>query len=124
MLFALDFTIDGKIKSWELEWAHWATLGVWIFYITVQLLRSHPYYGWVIVPFGGVLFSFFFFFLDRLRGDNQGFLGLDWAWPVIIPILTFVVFFPIVSHFAQYKLTHLDQLEHLVDSLAQEADSE
>jgi hypothetical protein len=122
MFFALDLILDGKVNAWSLDWAHWAVLGVWTFYIPAQLLRSSPQFGWLIVPFGGFLFSLFFFFLDLLRGENKGFLNLDWAWQVIIPILTFIVGFPIVSHFARKELTHLDQLEHLVDTLSNEAE--
>lgn len=118
MLFGLDFTMDGKFDQWSLDWAHWASAGIVAFYIPAQLLRSNPNYGWLIFPIGGIFGITFFFFLDQLRGENEGFLGLDWVWPVIIPILTFVVVFPIVAHYARSELTHQDELEHLVDMLS------
>ena len=56
--------------------------------------------------------------IDRTNGENEGFLGLDWAWSVIFPVITFVVIFPVISHYARDEITHLDQLEHLVESLS------
>ncbi len=123
MLFALDVTVDGKVSEWDIEWAHWATIGIWFIYIPTQILRSAPIYGWLIIPFGGILASIFFFLVDNSNGDNNGFLGLDWAWTVIIPVVTFVVLFPIVSHYARDEITHLDQLEHLVNSLSSGANN-
>lgn len=117
MLFALDVTVDGDISDWEVEWAHWATIGIWFIYIPTQLLRTAPIYGWLIIPFGGILMSIFFFLVDRSNGDNGGFLQLDWAWSVIIPVFTFLVLFPIISHYGRDEVSHLDQLESLVESL-------
>ncbi|MHA2028205.1 MAG: hypothetical protein ACW99A_11180 [Candidatus Kariarchaeaceae archaeon] len=124
MLLALDVTLDGDVESWSLEWAHWATIGIWLIYIPTQLLRSAPVYGWLIIPFGGILASIFFFLIDRAEGENNGFLGLDWAWGVIIPVMTFIVIFPIISHYARDEITHLDQLEYLVDSLSSGANND
>lgn len=118
MLFALDATVDGDVSQWEIEWAHWATVGIWFIYIPTQLLRTAPIYGWLIIPFGGLLASIFFFLVDRSNGENIGFLGLDWAWFVILPIITFLVLFPIISHYGRDEITHLDQLETLVQSLS------
>ena len=118
MLFAIDVTVDGNTSQWEIEWAHWATVGIWFIYIPTQLLRTAPIYGWLIIPFGVILASIFFFLVDRSTGENEGFVGLDWAWPVIIPIFTFLVLFPIISHYGRDEATHLDQLESLVQSLS------
>ena len=123
MLLLLDLLLDGKFNEWALEWAHWAVLGIWTLYVPVQLLRLNPNYGWLIVPFAGILFSLFFFYLDKLRGENTGFLGIDWAWSVIIPIITFIVAFPIVSHYARKELTHIDQLEYMVETLSREGEN-
>ncbi|MFV2015776.1 MAG: hypothetical protein ACC656_10130, partial [Candidatus Heimdallarchaeota archaeon] len=117
MLFALDATLDGDISEWSINWAHWATIGIWFIYIPTQLLRSAPIYGWLIIPFGGILISIFFFLLDRSTGKNEGFMQIDWAWSVIIPVFTFLVLFPIISHLGRDQVTHLDQLESLVESL-------
>ncbi len=115
MLIALDI-VNNK-NSDGLEWAHWATVGIWIFYITTQFLRTNPDYGWLFVPIGGMLFVLFFFFLDRSTGENKGFMQLDWALNVIIPMFTFVIIMPIISRLARKEPAHIDILEQLIDSL-------
>ena len=117
MLILLDLVSSSSVDGAKLSWAHWAVLGIWIFYITVQMLRFNPDYGWLLVPFGGILFDIFFYFLDHFRDDNSGILGLDWALYVIIPFTTFVVILPILARVARKQPSHLDILEHLVDSL-------
>lgn len=117
MLILLDLVDDPISEGSSIDWSHWAVVGIWIFYITVQMLRFNPDYGWLLVPLGGVLFIIFFYFLDRFRDDNTGYLGLDWALKVIIPFSTFVVILPILSRMVRKQPSHLDILKHLVESL-------
>ena len=120
MLFAIDFTSDGIYENWAVDWAHLASLGVWIFFLTTQMMRYNPEYAWIMIPFAGILFSFFFYYLDKLYGLNEGFMGTDWSWFVIIPICTFVVILPILGRFARQRPGHYQQLEHLVDTIESE----
>lgn len=120
MLFAIDLTSDGIYENWSIDWAHLASLGVWIFYITTQMMRNNHEYAWIMIPVSGILFSFFFYSIDRLYGANKGFMETDWAWFVIIPIVTFVVLLPILGRFARKRPGHYQQLEYLVESIESE----
>lgn len=123
LLLAIDFVNDGPYNGhfWSrFEWGQWATLGVWIFYISVQLFRLQPAYRWLMIPFSGTLFSIFFIFLDITNPPNDGFLHLDWSLYVVFPFLTFLVFLPIIARIARDAPTYQDQLEYLVDQLTEE----
>ena len=121
MLLALDIIPESGSKiDWNLDWAHWTVLGIWIFYLSVQLLRYNVDYGWILIPFAGVLFSIFFYFLDISDGANTGFLGLDWGWYLIIPWITFVVILPIFARIARNQPEHIEILRDFVDQLEDE----
>ncbi|MDH5403917.1 MAG: hypothetical protein OEY49_15575 [Candidatus Heimdallarchaeota archaeon] len=117
MLILFDLILDGKYELWRFDWSQWAVFGLWILYITAQLLRSNPYFGWLVVPIGGILFTIFFMLLNKFEGSQTGFLGLTWAWSVIIPIQIFMVIFPILGHFARKSPTEEDRLQYMVDVL-------
>ena len=120
MLFAIDFTNDGIYENWSVDWAHLASLGLWTFYISTQMMRNNPEYAWVMIPVAGVLFSLFFYFIDKLYGANEGFMETDWSWFVIIPITTFVVILPILGRIARKRPGHYQQLEYLVETIESE----
>ena len=134
MLILIDFIQNGAytfaISSFfqdfnnRTEWSKWAVLGLWAFYLPAQYLRSRPHYGWFIVPLFGAVFDVFFVILDEEHGANSGFLGLDWAWYVILPISTFIIAFPLIARMARIQPTYLDQLEYLVDTLDSEVQNE
>jgi len=122
MLFALDLVDDGQHVNFSnrIEWSNWAILGLWLVFISVQLIRYQPYYEWLMIPVSGILFSIFIAMIDRYIPPNEGFMQLDWAWYVIIPVLTFVVILPIAARIAREQPTHYDRLEYLVEYLAEE----
>ena len=123
MLLALDLVDNGTTGTFSdrIGWSTWAILGLWIIFISVQLIRYQPYYEWLMIPISGILFSIFLFGIDRASGPNQGFMGLDWAWYAIIPILTFIVILPITARITRNQPTQYDRLEYLVDHLVEEA---
>jgi hypothetical protein len=123
LLLAIDFVNDGPFNGEfisRFEWSQWATLGIWIFYMSVQLFRSHTAYRWLMIPFSGTLFSIFFIFLDLTQPPNDGFFALDWALYVVFPFIVFLVLLPIIARIAREAPTYQDQLEYLVDQLTEE----
>ncbi len=117
MILALDVVDQLPVK---ITWAYHTILGVWIFYISTQLIRYSPEYGYIMIPVSGILFSLFFYILDISFGKNDGFLHTDWAFFAIIPVITFVVIFPIVARIARYHPSYYDKLEFLVNTLEAE----
>jgi hypothetical protein len=117
MLVAFDLIDENSSTNSELQWSGWATLGVWILFISVQLIRYQPYYGWLMVPISGILLSVFIAGIDRYTGENRGVWGLDWSWYVIIPLMTFIVILPIIARLARKQPSHRDRLAYLVDHL-------
>ena len=119
MFLAFDLVDEGAGTEFgeRIEWAPWAILGIWILYISVQLIRYQTYYGWLMVPVSGILFSIFIAGIDKALPPNEGVMGLDWSWYVIIPVMTFIVILPIVARISRQQPTHYDRLQYLVEHL-------
>jgi len=122
MLVAFDLVDNGQQGSFSqrITWSPWAILGIWILFISVQLIRYQPYYEWLMIPVSGILFSIFLAGIDRRTGTNSGFARLDWAWFAIIPIITFLVIMPIAARLVRSQPTQYDRLSYLVDHLVEE----
>ena len=115
MLLLIDFAINNTFS-----WSPWAAVGIWGIYVPVQLLRTTPNQGWIIIPFTGVLLSFFLYFLDRRDPPNDQAWGLDWAGIAIVPIVTFLVIFPILGHIARDEPNEQERLELFIEQLEHE----
>ncbi|MCY3414930.1 MAG: hypothetical protein INQ03_24990 [Candidatus Heimdallarchaeota archaeon] len=115
MIFVIDF-----VHNQIIAFSYWAILGIWLLYIPVQLLRANPRQGWIIVPLGGLMLSFFLVIMDKQYGDNSGTFGLDWAPLALAFVITFMVFFPIVARLARDAPSEIDRLRLFIEHLEEE----